>query len=88
MVRQAVGELLDELGFGGGSGFVFIEELAAVLFVRARVFGRQDGCSGREAVGEGVERRTLFAGFGARAGGMLGVGAIDGCRGHVGNLAT
>jgi hypothetical protein len=43
-----------------------------------------------------VERRTLFAGFGARTGGVLGVGTVDrgaiegsDCwSGHVGHLRT
>ena len=73
-----VGELLDELGFGGVGGLVFVSELAAVLFVGGRVFGGEDGGAGRESVSESVERRTLLAGFGSRAGGMLRILAIDG----------
>ena len=62
----------------GGGGLVFVEELAAVGLVGGGVFGGEDGGGGGEAVAEGVQRRTLFAGFGARAGGVLGVGAVDG----------
>ena len=71
-----VGEFLDELGFGGGGGLVFVEELLAVALVGGGVFGGQDGGAAGEAVAEGVERGALFAGFGARAGGVLGVGAV------------
>ena len=35
-------------------------------------------CRPGEAVTEGVERRALLARFGARAGGVRGVGAVDG----------
>jgi hypothetical protein len=55
---------------------VFVEELAVVLLVGGWIFGGEDGGAGRESVSESVESRTLFAGFGSRAGGMLGVRAI------------
>ena len=42
-----VGELLDELGFGGSGGMVFVEELAAVELVGSGVLGREDGGGGR-----------------------------------------
>jgi len=47
-----------------------------VLLVGGRIFGWEDGGAGRESVSESVERRTLFSGFGSRAGGVLGVRAI------------
>jgi hypothetical protein len=73
-----LGEFQDELSFGGVGGLVFVAELAAVLLVGGRVFRRQDGGAGSEAMAEGVERGALFAGFGARAGGVLGIFPIDG----------
>ena len=73
-----VGEFLGELGFGGSGGLIFVEELAAVALIGGEVLGSQDGGLAGKAVGEGVLRRPLFAGGGAGAGGMLGVGAIDG----------
>src|SRR5579883_469010 len=73
-----VDQFLDELGFGGVGGLVFVEELAAVGFVPVRVFGGQDDGGGGEAVPDGGERGALFTGFGTRAGGMLSIGAVDG----------
>jgi len=74
----SVGEFLNEVGFSGGGGFEVVVKLAAVVLVGGCVFGGEDrGLSGK-AVAQSVERRTLFAGIGARAGGMLGIGAIDG----------
>ena len=73
-----VGEFLDELRLGGSGGAVFVPELAEVLQIRGRVFGRQDSGAGGESVGQGVEGGALFAGLRFGAGGMLGVGAIDG----------
>ena len=73
-----VDQFLNELSFGGGGGLVFVEELAAVGFISGGIFGGKDDGLGGEAVAEGVEGRALFAGFGARAGGVLGVGVIDG----------
>jgi hypothetical protein len=60
------------------------------------VFGGEDGRAGRQAMAQRVERRALFTGFGARTGGMLGVGAVDGGAidgsdwgsGHIGHLGT
>lgn len=77
-----VGEFLDELGFGGSGGLVFVEEAAAMVFVGGAVFGGEDGGGGGQAVAEGVERGTLLTGWGARAGGVLGVGAVDGVSGR------
>jgi hypothetical protein len=79
------------LGFGGSCGTVFVCELAAVLVIGGWIFGGKDGGAGSESMSEGVERRTLFAGFGARSGGVMRVRAIadgdalglSGCRwGH------
>jgi len=66
------------VSFRGSGGLVFVGELAAVLLVGGRIFGGQDRGVGGEAVAERVLRRTLFAGAGARAGGVLGVGAVGG----------
>ena len=71
-----VGQFVHELGFGARLRIIFGEELAAVLLVGGRIFGGEDGGAGRESVSEGVERRTLFAGFRARSGGVLRVRAI------------
>ena len=74
-----VGEFLGELGFGRGCRAVFVEELAAMLLVSGLVFGfEEDGAAG-EAVAEGVLGRASFTFGGAGAGGVLGIGAIDGC---------
>jgi hypothetical protein len=56
---------------------VFVEELAAVALMGRGIFGGQDGRVSGESVAECVDRGTLFAGFGASAGGVLGVGAVD-----------
>ena len=49
-----------------------------MLLVRGRVFGGEDCRAAGQAVSESIERRTLLAGFGSRAGGVLGIRAIDG----------
>jgi hypothetical protein len=72
-----VSELLDKLGFGWSGGLVFGEKLAAVLLEGGWIFRRQDGRAS-QSMAKSVERRTLFTGLGARAGGVLGIGAIDG----------
>ena len=41
-----VGQFLDELRFGGVGGLILVSELPAVLFVRGRVFGGEDGGAG------------------------------------------
>jgi hypothetical protein len=41
-----IGELLDELGFGGSGGLVFVEETAAMGVERCLVFGGEDGGGG------------------------------------------
>jgi hypothetical protein len=71
----SVGELLDELGFGGSGGLIFVEEAAAMVCIGGWVFGGEDGRGGRQAVAQGVERRTLLAGRGARTGGVQRVRA-------------
>ena len=73
----SVRKLVDELRLGRGGGPVLIEKLMDVAFEGGRVFGRQDGGAASQTVLERVERRTLFAGCGARAGGMLRVRAIE-----------
>ena len=64
----SVGHFLNELRFGCSGRFVFVEEAAAVVFVGGPVFGGEDGGSGRQPMGEGILRRALFAGGGARSG--------------------
>ncbi len=81
-----VGDFHDELRFGGSGGLVLVEEAAAMGFEGGRVFRGEDGGGGGQAVAQGVERRTLLAGWGARAGGVLGVGAVDGGAGTRGWL--
>ncbi len=73
-----VGDFVDELSLGGGGGLILIEKLLDVALVGFGVLGGQDGGAGSETVAQRVERRTLLAGFGARAGGVLGVSAVDG----------
>jgi hypothetical protein len=75
-----VGELLNELRFGGSGGLVFVEEAAAMGVEGGLVFGGEDGGSGRQAVAQGVERRTLLAGWGTGTGGVLGVAAVRAVR--------
>ena len=77
-----VGEFLRELGFGGGGGLVFIEELAAVALVGCGVLSSENGGAAGEAVRLGVAGRTLFAGGGAGSGGAECIGPI--CGGAVG----
>jgi hypothetical protein len=43
----SVGELLNELRFGGSGGLVFVEEAAAMGIERRLVFGRKNGRGGR-----------------------------------------
>ena len=69
---------MDELGFGWRCRLVFVQELAAMGFVGVSVLGGENGRGGGKAMAQGVERGALFAGLGAGAGGVLGVGAIDG----------
>jgi len=73
-----VGDFVDQLSLGGGSGGVLVEKLLDVALVGFEVFVRQDSGLGSETVAQGVAGRTLFAGFGARTGGVLGVGAVGG----------
>jgi hypothetical protein len=60
-----------ELEKVGGLEFLFEGTDVAVVFVD--VFAGQDGLLGEEPVLEGVLGDALFAGLGARAGGVLGV---------------
>ncbi len=73
-----VGEFLGELGFDRGGRTALVEEMAAVLLVSGLVFGGQGRGAAQEAVAEGVLGRARFSFFGAGAGGMFGIGAIDG----------
>src|SRR5450432_3418411 len=73
-----VDEILHELSFGCVGGLVFVDELAAVALVGGQVLGGEDGCACGESMTDCVKRRTLFAGGGAGAGGVLGICAING----------
>ncbi len=73
-----VGDFLDELGFCGSFRLVLVAELLAMILISGEVFGGEEGGAAGEAMSESVECRTLFAGFGSRAGGMLSIFAIDG----------
>lgn len=81
-----VGEFVNELGFGGRGGLVLVEKLLDVAREGGRVLGREDGGASGEAVAQGVKRRSLFAGVGARAGGALGICSVGG--GAVGGFAA
>jgi hypothetical protein len=71
-------DFVDQLRFGGIGGLVLVEKLLDVPLVGFGVLSGQDGGAGRETVAECVLRRALFARFGARAGGVRGVGAVGG----------
>jgi hypothetical protein len=71
-----VGEFVDELSFRWGGGLVLVEELLDVALEGGEVLGGEDGGAAGEAVLERVERGAEFAGGGAGAGGVLGVGAV------------
>ena len=73
-----VSDFMDQLSLGGVGRFVVIEKLLDVALVGYGVLSGRDGGAGGEAVVESVLRRALFAGFGAGAGGVLGVGAVNG----------
>src|ERR1700722_20834943 len=51
-----VGELPDELGFGGGGGAVFVEEAAAMGVEGRLVFAREDGGGGCLGMAQGIQR--------------------------------
>ena len=73
-----VGDFVDQLSLDGGGGFVVSEKLLEVALVGFGVFGGQDSGAGSETMAQRVLRGTLFAGFGAPAGGVGGVGAVGG----------
>ena len=73
-----VGDFVNQLSFCGCAGPVLIEKLLDVALVGVGVLCGQDGGAGGKAMADGVERGTLLARFGARAGGVRGVGAVDG----------
>ena len=69
---------MDQLSFGGGGGGVLVEKLLDVALVGFGVLGGQDRGLGGETVAQGVAGGTLFAGFGAGAGGVERVGSVGG----------
>jgi len=71
-----VGNFVNQLSFGGGGGSVLIDELLDVAIVGFRVLSGQDGGLGSEAMAQRVAGGTLLARFGARTGGVEGVGAV------------
>ena len=73
-----VGDFVDQLRLGGIGGGVLVEKLLDVALIGFGVLRGQEGGAGGEAVAEGVLRGALFAGFGARAGGVRRVGAVGG----------
>ena len=73
-----IDEGLDELGFGGAAGLVFVQKGLGVALVSGMVLGGQDDGLARQAVAKRVEFGALLTGFGSGAGGMLCVSAIDG----------
>ena len=75
---RCIGEGLHELLFEGACGPEIVEEALGVGFVGGVVLGGKDDDVAGEAVAESVEGGTLFAGRGAWAGGVLGVGAVNG----------
>ena len=75
---SGVGDFVNQLSFGRGSGGVLIEKLLDVALVGIGVLGGKDGGVSGEAMAEGVLRRTLLARFGARAGRVRRVGAVHG----------
>ena len=73
-----IDEGLDELGFGGVFGVVFVQERLGVALISGVILGGQDDGLAGQAVAERVEGGELFTGFGAGAGGFLRIGFIHG----------
>jgi len=72
-----IGEGLDELLFERTFRLKVVKEAAGVALVGGVILRRQDDDVAGETMAESVEAGTLFAGRGAGAGGVPGVGAID-----------
>ncbi len=53
---EGVGQFVNECGFSGSGRAVFFDELAAVLLVRGRVFGGENGRAAGQPVSESIER--------------------------------
>ena len=71
-----VDQFLDELAFGGSLGLVFVNESLRVFLVGGGVLvGQEDGLTG-QSMAQGVQLGALFAGFGARPGGVERIGAV------------
>ena len=75
-----VGELLDELGFGGRGGLVFVDEAAAMVLIDGRGFGGEEALSEECCLPAGVRgpvecwelaRLTLTRAVPYRAGRLL-----------------
>jgi hypothetical protein len=76
-----VGHFVDQLSLDGIGGFAVSEKLLDVALVSSGILVGQDGGAGGEAMAQGVLRGALFARFSARAGGVRGVGAVNGAPG-------
>lgn len=75
---EVVGELVDEDLFGGRGGLVLAAERGAEFVEFSGVFTGPDELLRVEAVFEGVLGGAGFPFGGARAGGALGIAAVDG----------
>ena len=71
-------DFVNQLSLGGGGGLVLVEKLLDVALVGFEGLIGQDGGLGGETMAQGVAGGTLLARFGARTGGVLGVGAVGG----------
>ena len=71
-----VGDFVDQLGFGCVGGGVLIEKLLDVALVGFGILRGKDGGLGSETMAQCVERRTLLARCGARAGGEPSIRAV------------
>jgi len=73
----SVGEGLDEVGFGGAVGVVFVGEGLHVALVGFEILTGEDDDLAGETVAEGVEGRAALAVVGFGSGGVLRVLAVD-----------
>lgn len=73
---EVLGKFVDEDFFGGVDGLMLAAERGAEAIKFGSALFGEDELFGVEAVLEGVLGRALFTGFGAWAGGVLGVAAV------------